>query len=132
MLAIALSRTYKDVSQKSSRRAPPNLTDNEIREMYKPLTKNRTGFGSYKDLLVHTLGQAEGERLFNMDKQQLEIEADRSHTTSRSGGSAELLRQQRSFVLPQQVIQPKNTALGAIGNKMLQSRKNYEEYMKRA
>ncbi len=78
------------------------MTDKEIREIFRSLTRNKSGFGNYRELLMHTFGKQEGERLFGLERAQLEMEVERGVAggyTSRSGSSGVMIKE-KSFRVP--------------------------------
>lgn len=72
MIIQAFHNTYKDM--KSQTRVQ-RMSDNQIRDLLRPLNKNQAGFNSYREILIHTFGEELGQKYFLMDRQQLESEA---------------------------------------------------------
>ena len=72
MIINAFHDTYSEMTQNLRM---PKLTDTQIQQLLRFVNRNKSGFLSYKELLIQTFGPIKGEKLFLTDKRQLEEEA---------------------------------------------------------
>ena len=72
MIISAFNDTYKDMNKTNVHL--PTLADDQIRGLLRCVNRNKNGFFSYRELLIHTFGEAKGEEYFLSDKASLDAE----------------------------------------------------------
>ena len=99
-----------------------NMNDAQMQKLTITLNTNSRGEYSWKEFLQHMYGEREGEEFFLMDQRTLEQEEKMSALArdSARGGTA------GQFVTPSNVHNPISGTMGNIGQKVINSRQNYE------